>query len=156
MLKLCQGNSKPLNNDNVLQIKLKSNLSLDKLQTTFSPSLVMAFFLPIDNHPTLANWNPKSALTHTHNPRIGSDLRSYLLLRGYLSMQEFFSPCTLATASGMERKTVDSYLTPSYIGHMVLAKEKDYTEEALRRRNSANALNKRLGLPFHQQKAQTM
>lgn len=128
MLKLCQGNSKPLNNDNVLQIKLKPNLSLDKLQTTlFYPSLVMAFFLPIDNHPTLANWNPKSGLTHTHNPRIGSDLRSHLLLRGY-QCKKFFFPCTLATASGMERKTADSYLTPSYIGHMVLAKEKDYTE----------------------------
>lgn len=65
-LKLYHRNFKPLNNDNVLQIKLKSNLNLDKLQTTFfSPSLVIPFFLPIDIHPTVVNWNPKCRLTHT-------------------------------------------------------------------------------------------
>lgn len=119
MLKLCQGNSKPLNNDNVLQIKLKPNLSLDKLQTTlFYPSLVMAFFLPIDNHPTLANWNPKSGLTHTHNPRIGSDLRSHLLLRGYLSMQEIFFPLHSGDCiwNGKEdcRQLLDTFLYRTY------------------------------------------
>lgn len=107
--------------------KSKSNLNLSKIQITFfSPSLVIPFLLPIDIHPTVVNWNPKCGLTHTHNPRIRSDLRSYVLLRSYLSCNNF-SPCTLVTVFGMERKTVDSYLTPSYTGHMVTAKEKDYT-----------------------------
>lgn len=69
---------------------MKSNLNLDKLQTTFSsPSLVIPLFLPIDIHPTLAKGNPRSELMHTHNPRVGSDLRNYLPLTGNLSMQEF-------------------------------------------------------------------
>lgn len=45
-------------------------------------------------------------------------------------MQEFFPPCTLAIASGMERKAVESYPVPSYIGHIVMAEE-DYTDKHL-------------------------
>lgn len=105
MLKLHQGHSKLPNNDNVLQINPKANLSLDKLQTTFSsPSPVTQLFLPADIHPALAKWNPISGLTHKHNPRAGSDLRSYRLLRGYLQMQDFFLHSGNCTWGGKERR----------------------------------------------------
>lgn len=118
VLKLYHRNFKPLNNDNVLQIKFKSNLNLDKLQTIFfPPSLVIPFFLPIDIHPTVVNWNPKCGLTHTHNPRIRSDLRSYILLRSYLSCKNFLplnsSDCIW---NGKEdcRQLLDTFLYRTY------------------------------------------
>lgn len=37
-----------------------------------------------------------------------------------------------------------------------MTEEEDYTEEALRNRKNENALNNRLGFPFHQKKAQSM
>lgn len=40
------------------------------------------------------------------------------------------------------------------IGCMKMTEEEDYTEEALRNRKNENALNNRLGFPFHQKKAQ--
>lgn len=85
---------------------------------------------------------------HTHNPRVGSDLRNYLLLRDNLSMQAF---CFLppATTSGKE-KNVDSSWIFSYKGCMKMTEEEDYIEEALRNRKNENALNNRLGFPSHQ------
>lgn len=70
-------------------------------------------------------------------------------------MQEFFF-CTPCAVAGMERTNVDTYLRLFYIECAVTVKEEDYTEEALRNRKSASALNNKLGLPFHQQKAQSM
>lgn len=155
MLKLYQRNYKPLTNDNVLQIKMKSNLNLDKLQTTFSsPSLVIPLFLPIDIHPTPAKGNPRSGLMHTHNPRVGSDLRNYLPLTGNLSMQEF---CFLHSDNYIwDRKECKLLIDLFFLCRcMKMTEKENYIEEALMNRKSANALNNRLGFPLHQQKAQS-